>query len=133
MRSGDPDDVEPGAQVWSTTHQDPRGWVGGVVLSVDRVARTCEVLPNVGRAGPQPVTLSLDELNMEATKFDTGNAGVAATQLWAWLATLTTKERRQRARASHWAEVATRMQALQDAGTWLPGTESRYQRSRLER
>lgn len=132
-RSDNPDDVEIGAQVWSNTHQDSLGWVGGVVIRIDPIARTCEVLPNVGKQGPRPHTLALDELHPESTRLDTRSAGITAIQLWAWLATLTTKKSRDDGHATRWAQVAVQLQTLQDGGLLLPGREAAYQATRQQR
>lgn len=139
LRSGvetdDLDDLEFGARVWSTTHQDHRGYVGGVIIDIDRVAETVTVLPDFGpHQGPSPKTIPIPEVNVEGLSdpatWNTRAAGVAAHQILAWLTRLTRKVDRERNDAAKWTGVAMMLQALHDSGMYLPGAEKRYRQSR---
>lgn len=127
----DPGDIEFGCQVWSATHQNSLGYVGGVVIDIDPVARTVTVLGNVYPSQPpDPSVLAMDELQMDLCRFDTANAGVAAAQLFKWLASLVRKKSRSHHDNAKWGAIAVRLQALRDAGPTLPEAEARYQANR---
>lgn len=122
--SEDPDDVEVGANVWSNTHQDSGGFIGGCVIGVDQVARTVRVMRHCeARRGPNWVDLSMDALDNELTTFETHNAGVVAQQLFTWLGNASAKVR---SGASEWAQLAVQLQQIKDAASYTPGAEARF-------
>ena len=134
MRSDDPDQVEYGCQVVSATYQDSAGFVYGVVIGIDPMARTVDVVPNLSpREKPHTKTLSLDELDMGLTKFDTRNAAIAAIQIAGWLASLQPDQVRTTRGVDRWAAIEASLFALAAGGQWLPECDQRFQRMQAEK
>lgn len=124
MDSEDPADIEVGCTVWSRTHQDSSGFIGGCVIDVDHDAGTVRVMRYVeARRGPEYADLDIAQLDHTVTTYDTRNAGIVAQQLFAWLGNQSAKGRRG---ATEWAVLAVKLQSIKDAGTWTAGAEQRY-------
>jgi hypothetical protein len=137
--SNDPADLEFGCNVWSRTHQDSDGFIGGVVIAVDEEAETVEVLPNFRPSlGPSPRTIPYNEIAWDIFEQDThtfakGGAAAAVDQLTKWLARLTTTRDRQRANATRWHDVLGRLMAVADGPGYTPRAEVRYRRFQAEK
>lgn len=126
---GDPDfgAIEVGCSVYSKSCTDAAGYpLGGVVIDLadDHVI----VLPNFAPSkGPDPRRINEDDVDntplLVHDRFYTRNAGVAASQIFAWLA-----KQKDKARSgnSEWAQLATRLLTIRDAGTWTPRATMRY-------
>lgn len=119
--------IEVGCSVYSKTCTLANGYpVGGVVIDVfdDHVI----VLPNfTPRQGPDPRRVDEDDINNDdfvlRDRFYTRNAGVAATQLFAWLAA---QSQKTRSGNSDWAHLAVKLQSIRDSGLLTPRAEQRY-------
>lgn len=124
--STNPDDLEIGSSVWSRTHQNASGFVGGCVIGLDPVARTVDVMVSCTPSrGPDVRTLNIDDLDHELTDYGTRNAGVVATNLFAWLGNAKGRDRSRR--NAEWGALAVQLQSIRDCGTLTAGAESRYQ------
>jgi hypothetical protein len=120
-------DIEFGCTVWSRTHQNSSGFVGGCVVELDEDA--AKVVTHFSPAkGPQTATVGLGDVDMQLTTFDTRNAGVVAQNLFSWLGRMPAKTRAKH--HSHWGEIAVRLSMLADGGMYTPKAERRYQRNK---
>ncbi len=131
-RSDNPDHIEVGCTVWSRTHQDSRGFIGGTVVKIDPVARTVDVMNAcTPRHGPDVRTLAIDDLDHGLTEFYSRNPGIVAGNLFAWLGNAKGTDRSRR--NAEWGALAVQLQSIKDAGTLTPAAEARYQAEFRER
>lgn len=126
MRSDDPAEIEVGCQVWSDTHQDPRGQVGGVVVAIgvnDDGEREFTVLRSCApSAGPDVATIPQSQLRMSETSWLTRDARLEAKNLYRWLGGLRADERRN---SAAWARAALDLDEA-GMGGYTPRMEARY-------
>lgn len=124
VESDDPADLEIGCTVFSRTHQDSRGYVGGCVVAIDREAETVTVMSNISPTrGPDTRTLNISELEPTATTFDTRNAGIVASHLLTWTGQMNSRER---GKATKWLDLARDLLAISDRPGYTPRAEARY-------
>lgn len=119
--------VEVGCTVYSKTHTMSSGYpVGGVVISVDD--DHVYVLPNFAPSkGPDPRRIDEADINDDPLvvhdRFYTRDAGVAAKQIFAWLARQTSKK--DSVEHDEWAATAVQLQLI-SRRTYTPRAERRY-------
>ncbi len=120
------EDVEVGCTVWSTTHQDSNGQIGGVVMDITvhddedfGPLRTFHVL-RWAHAQPMLTTIPPSDCDPQMVQYFSRNAKVAAQQIVKWLA-------KQKNLDIDWLERATRLAFLGAGGNLLPKAEGRYQ------
>lgn len=122
--------IEVGCSVYSKTRTTASDFpVGGVVIDLadDRVY----VLRDLKPSDDEPTVVQIVEDDVDngevalRDRFYTRNAGVAAMQLFGWLAKQN-KSQRTRSGLTEWAALAVRLQGIRDAATLTPRAEQRY-------